>query len=126
MPIETSWIQEPYIRLSRYEGAITSADIEAMLDRELALYDSLPHKIYVILDSEQMTRLATNPLKMPRLIKLLNHPTVAYLMMVGADPVAKFWAQTVSKVFATTPIRPARSVEEAIGIAQSLMRTQSA
>jgi hypothetical protein len=125
MTLLTSWIQEPIIRLAYYEGVINTEDIEAMADQEMALYDSLQNKLYVILDTHKMTKLTANPLKTSKLTRLMKHPNLAYVLVTGNNAIGNFWLQVVSKIAGFAPTRTTRSVEESVELIHNLMRVLS-
>src|SRR4051812_37256562 len=104
MPIIVNWLQEPSIRLVRYEGVITTEEFEVMLAQETALYECSPNKLYIILDAHKMTEMAVNPLRVVGFMKIVKHPKLASFIMIGSNPASNFWAENVSRIMRFAPV----------------------
>jgi hypothetical protein len=119
MPITTTWLEEPYIRLASYEGVVSTEDYEGLVAHEGALFECSPNKLIIVLDTHRLTKLTANPLIVPGFIKLMRHAKLAYLIMVSNNTASNYWAHLISRLVYFAPVHISRSVEEAYEFASS-------
>lgn len=98
MPIETSWYQEPHIRLTRDIGMISAADIETWAKGELVLLEQTSHPVHMIVDMSEMGLFAPNLTGMPIVFQLLKHKQLGWIIFVKTNRLVNMWIEVFARL----------------------------
>lgn len=113
MPIKTSWVLEPRIRLQVYEGDISLTEVQAAVAEMEEIYDTHSQKIYTIIDSRKAGKMPTDIRALTRLARPGAFPSVGEIYNFGLDPVSRIISTSISRI-ANIPIVYVTTMEDAL------------
>jgi hypothetical protein len=91
MAVKLFWLEPDRILMGEYTGTATGDDLALAMEESLKACDLMPTGILV--DVSHIEGFETSFVNMPSALKLVRHPNMAGLAMVGNNGLIRFAAQ---------------------------------
>jgi len=112
MPHTISWIVEKKVLHIKYTGEIGKVELD-QLNQDLAeLLEQGEKPVHIISDQTTMERLNADLKSFRQVMTTMNDPRWGWIMLVGADPISKFFGQLVTHAF-RLKLRMVKTLDEA-------------
>jgi len=112
MPIVISWYQ-PHILLIDIRDDVTANEVCAAIAETIARCDAAPQPIRMISDWRKATCYPIDYDMMSLILKMVQHPNMDWIVVLGMSPTLNFWAKLVSQI-ARPRYRVADTMEDAL------------
>ena len=97
MPVTMSWCQ-PQILLIDLRDDVTASEVCDAIAETIVRCDTAPQPIHMISDWRKATRYPIDYDMMAMILKMVQHPNLDWIVVLGMSPTLNFWATLVSQI----------------------------
>src|SRR5438132_1046213 len=97
MPTTMSWYQ-PHIVLFDIRDHVTASEVCDAIAQTIALCDAAPQPIHLISDWRKAACYPIDYDMMSVILKMIQHPNMDWIVVLGMSPTLNFWAKLVSQI----------------------------
>ena len=99
MPHDISWVVEKKVLHVQYKGTVEKEELVEVNQDLVAYLDEGEAPIHIISDQTNMDRLNADLKSFRQQMTIMNDSRWGWIMILGADPITKFFSQLVSHAF---------------------------
>jgi hypothetical protein len=122
MSVELRWQEKDKILLTTYSGPVTTHELTDIIQTIISKLNTAEETVHVIVDWRQATDYPFFADFMFPGLKLLRHPRMGWLALVGESKTVKLWVDLFSHI-ESIHFKIFRDVEEAVQFLQTIVTT---